>query len=262
MPEVMSETKRISSFKVNGKRVIVFDGLDSLHFVSTADHGCVKSPLLLGMDNGLRRYLNNYFGGINNIHAIAAQHGKEIIVLGAHNSPKEESAVYEGDALFHVHPKNKTSNKILSFTTGDCPYILIEGQNHGLKIVGGVHSGWRGTALNIVGQSLAQVYMLGFASYQLKIALWSGICPNCYEVGKDVKKELRYYKESFKMSKRGAWKLNLAQIIRKQLNQYGIKDDQIVESGICPHCHRDNKGSRWLYSQRMKEPERNGLFIL
>lgn len=255
----MLKAREISSFNVNGKRIIVFNGLNSLHFVSTVDYGCVKPPLLLGMDNGLNNRLNNYFGGINNIHAIAAQHGAEIVVLGS-PSPKEESAVYECDALFHMHQKNQTSNKILSFTTGDCPYILVEGQNADFKIVGGVHSGWRGTALNIVGQSIAQVYELGFASYQLKIALWSGICPDCYEVGKDVKKELRYYKESFKMSKKGAWKLNLAQIIRKQLNAYGIKNDQIFESGICPRCHRDN-GERIFYSQREEEPERNGLFI-
>lgn len=255
----MSKGMEVSSFKVNGKRCVIFNDLKSLHFISTADHGCVKPPLLWGVDNGLNDYLAAFFGGVNSIHAIAAQHGAGIVVLGGPSS-KEESATYRCDALFHMHQKNQTSNKVLSFTTGDCPYILVEGQNADFKIVGGAHSGWRGTALNIVGQSIARVYELGFASYQLRIALWSGICPDCYEVGKDVKKELRYYKESFKMSKKGAWKLNLAQIIRKQLNAYGIKDDQIFESGICPRCHRDN-GNRIFYSQREEEPKRNGLFI-
>lgn len=255
----MLEKRGVSSLKVNDKKVLVFDDLDSLHFVSTVHHGCVKGNLFFGADNGLNDYLADFFGGVNNIHAVAAQHGDEIIVLGG-PSLEEERAIYKCDALFHVQPKNRILNKILSFTTGDCPYILIEGENKDFRIVGGAHSGWRGTALNIVGQSIAQTYMLGFASYQLKIALWSGICKDCYEVGKDVKLALRHHKEGFKMSKRGAWKLNLAQIIRKQLNAAGIKDDQIIESGICPHCHRDNE-SHLLYSHRRGELERNGLFI-
>ena len=67
--------------------------------------------------------------------------------------------------------------------TADCVPILLEGDG----VIAAVHSGWRGTAADIVGRVVRRFEIeYGVPADRLQAALGPAICGQCYEVGTDV----------------------------------------------------------------------------
>lgn len=241
-----------------GKKIAVFTNhIQSPHFISTNDIGDVKNMLFKNETGELNTLFKDIFG-TDILKTIDSQHGDGIVIVNG-----ETPSVVKADSIFEICPNNETGKNILALTTGDCPHILVEGSNKHFKIAGGAHSGWKGTALNIVGKSIAKIAEMGFPKKMLKVAVWPGICPNCYEVGHDVKKELRNYRGHIKQIRKGKWSLDLAGIIKEQLLEAGISDNNIATASFCPHCYRDEEKKPLFYSYRNGDKvARNGLFIM
>lgn len=102
-------------------------------------------------------------------------------IHGAHI--EEVASGYEpsdSDALVTAEP-----GWLLAISVADCAPVLIYDPVRSL--VAGVHSGWRGTAQNIVGatiSTLGQDYGCSAEDLHLYIGPAAGQC--CYEVGEDV----------------------------------------------------------------------------
>ncbi|PIW37214.1 MAG: hypothetical protein COW24_01375 [Candidatus Kerfeldbacteria bacterium CG15_BIG_FIL_POST_REV_8_21_14_020_45_12] len=72
----------------------------------------------------------------------------------------------------------------LGVYTADCVSILFADERSG--VVGTIHAGWRGTALDITRQAIES---LKIHPNNLKVGIGPAICLNCFEVGEEVAKQ-------------------------------------------------------------------------
>lgn len=260
--------------KLNGKRVLVFSRIKSRHFISTSDFGDVKQALTREHSR-LHEHLADRFGH-DRIFFIQAQHGHLVEVMPYNLDDKSRRIFGDGAMYVFYKPEARPLSRrtktflppIIACTTGDCPHLLIEAEKHYCRLVGLVHSGWKGSVANIVGQTIKKIKELGFSPAILTVGLWAGICGNCYEVNKPVRDALFAYPHAFRRGRDdGHWQLSLAAVIREQLRAAGVSEAQITESRFCSHCYKDEKGEPLFYSyrrlyQEKNEMRRNGLFIM
>lgn len=95
------------------------------------------------------------------------------------NSVPEEDLV--GDALLTQQP-----NLLLSIKTADCLPILVVSRDP--KAVAAIHSGWKGTCLDLTQKVIrAMKKELGCSPSSLQAALGPAIGLSSYEVGEDVR---------------------------------------------------------------------------
>lgn len=81
-------------------------------------------------------------------------------------------------------------NLILSCFTADCVPILFYDPQR--KVIGAVHSGWRGTVERI-GERAVQIMYKEFQCdlKDIKVAIGPSICKGCYEISEDVAKRFK-----------------------------------------------------------------------
>lgn len=154
-------------------------------------------------------------------------------VIAAH----EVNDLSEADAIWHarVHPG---SAKVVAVTTADCVPILICDRN--ASVVAAVHSGWRGTAANIAGHTVATLRDRGgVAPEQLLAAIGPCIELAAFEVGEEVAEPFarqfdgRFVSRSFGEKPH----VDLVGFVRAQLLEAGIPDAQIERVGACTHSN-------------------------
>jgi YfiH family protein len=128
--------------------------------------------------------------------------------------------------------------------TADCvPIFLVDRVK---RVIGVVHAGWRGTALNIAGQAV-DVFINRFDSKPRDILATIGpaIGPCCYEVDAAVYQALNMYEmpERPFFFPSGAsvdrWMLDLPLVNRCQLEQRGVPAGNIFSGPHCTSCRSD-----------------------
>ncbi|MFQ6082033.1 MAG: peptidoglycan editing factor PgeF [Candidatus Aminicenantia bacterium] len=171
-----------------------------------------------------------------------------------HIIEKTPNKILRGDALI-------TSRPYILFTirTADClPILLFDPKK---RVIGAIHSGWRGTVKQITKKVVKKmITSLGISSSSLFAFLGPCICQKCYQVGREVKEMLemnlpKY--NSFLVSTRESEKhfldLRKANII--QLNQAVLKDTNIINIELCTKCN-----PRLFHSYR-REPHTKGRML-
>lgn len=73
---------------------------------------------------------------------------------------------------------------LLAVSVADCAPVLLYDPSCG--VIAGVHSGWRGTALNIAGATVDRLAGLGCSRGELRAYIGAAAGQCCYEVGEDV----------------------------------------------------------------------------
>ncbi len=128
----------------------------------------------------------------------------------------------------------------------DCQGILIYDKKN--KVIGNVHSGWRGTLNKIIVNALdtmKSTYNTNFSD--LLVCICPSILECCFEVGKEVVFEFKNnFKNIDKYIKLGEVKegkqkyyIDTVSINRKVLLDLGVKEDNIICSNICTKCNSD-----------------------
>jgi YfiH family protein len=114
----------------------------------------------------------------------------------------------------------------VSVRTADCfPVLLADGRT---RAVAAVHAGWRGTAAEIVIQTLRRMHELfGTDPKDVFAVIGPGIGACCYEVGEDV---------AARFGRKRAGHLDLAAVNRRQLLVAGMPGEQIDAVGSCTYC--------------------------
>ncbi|OGY85807.1 MAG: hypothetical protein A2233_04415 [Candidatus Kerfeldbacteria bacterium RIFOXYA2_FULL_38_24] len=79
---------------------------------------------------------------------------------------------------------SKENGIALGLKTADCVPILFF-EPHA-NIIGAIHAGWRGTALEITRKTLEFLRMKPF---NILVGIGPAICPNCFVVGKEVARQ-------------------------------------------------------------------------
>lgn len=139
-------------------------------------------------------------------------------------------------------------NLYLTIQTADCFPLFIFDQRR--QVVAVVHSGWRGTAANIAGKTVAaMIETFGCEPQNMIAALGPGVQQSCYQVDEQVARRFdsRYLKDDgpqhFLLDVQGA--------IIDQLATAGIPEEQTERDDTCTHCteelyysyRRDGQGS-------------------
>lgn len=138
------------------------------------------------------------------------------------------------------------SNINLMLTFGDCTPILIYDPIK--KVVGNIHSGWRGTVQKI-GQKAVFKMINDYGSKAEDLIICIGPCiGKChFEVSKDVKeiffKTFEYLGRNYDIIKNAEennkYFIDTTLINRLILEEIGVKDKNIIESGLCTVCNKE-----------------------
>lgn len=215
-----------------------------------------KKYLTYNIDNNIECYytykgytLENLIKDLNidNYYILKQIHSNKVFDIT--NIPKN----YEGDGLI----TNK-SNIALVTKSKDCNSIFIIDTKN--KIIGNIHSGWKGTLHSIITIAINQMKeKYNSVSKDIKIVFNPSIRECCFEVDNDVYdlfikkyKDKSYYK---KISNK--YHINLVKIIKDDAKKLGIKEENIIDNNICTLCNR-----KLFNSHRNNDIELNYALII
>lgn len=140
--------------------------------------------------------------------------------------------------------------------TADCVPILIADKKR--MAVAAVHAGWRGTALDVVGETIGEMKRLfGTNPADCKAAIGPSICGKCYEVGEEVIGALHNL-ELGETWRTGERHVELGEVGRLLLERAGVLNSNISIIPKCAYC--DTTFASWRRDRR--EDERQFNFIL
>ena len=144
----------------------------------------------------------------------------------------------------------------LTIYYADCIPVLLYDPKR--RAIGAVHSGWRGTAMGIVGKAAEKMNRLyGAEPADLLAAIGPGIGSCCFETHGDVPEAmLRRWgpdAEAFcRPDGRGKFHVDLKGLLRRQLEGIGVPPDHIDDLDLCTGCHPE------LYWSHRKLGDRRG----
>lgn len=174
-------------------------------------------------------------------------HGDQVLVL--EGDPRERSFVYhhlDYDAII-----TKERGIAIGVLTADCLPILLLDPNK--EVIGVIHSGWRGTCLNICGNVIYKLKK-EFEINPKDILVGVGPCigPCCYEVDikviRSIKNSSTQWKDFIKPLKTNRYSLNLVGLNVQQLIDAGIEKENVHYANVCTACH-----SKLFFSHRAGE---------
>ncbi len=171
------------------------------------------------------------------------------IVHHPNDSPSIRSR--SGDAVLSRHPDVACAVRF-----ADCAPILIGDLRSGA--VAAVHSGWRGTLLDIASVALHSLERLTGAPLDPVAAIGPHIEACCFEVGHDVAAQLRAASpdpDILRTGKRDRPHVDLRAMIHAQLLRAGVSEDRIDHVRGCTVCDRER-----FFSYR-RDGERGGRHL-
>ena len=184
---------------------------------------------------------------IDNYYILKQIHSNKVFDIT--NLPKN----YEGDGLI----TNK-SNIALVTKSKDCNSIFIIDTKN--KIIGNIHSGWKGTLKSIITIAINQMKeKYNSVSKDIKIVFNPSIRECCFEVDNDVYDLfIKKYKDKSYYQKVGnKYHINLVKIIKDDAKKLGIKEENILDNNICTLCNR-----KLFNSHRNNDIELNYALII
>lgn len=184
---------------------------------------------------------------IDNYYILKQIHSNKVFDIT--NIPKN----YEGDGLI----TNK-SNIALVTKSKDCNSIFIIDTKN--KILGNIHSGWKGTLHSIITIAINQMKeKYNSVSKDIKIVFNPSIRECCFEVDNDVYDLfIKKYKDKSYYQKVGnKYHINLVKIIKDDAKKLGIKEENIIDNNICTLCNR-----KLFNSHRNNDIELNYALII
>lgn len=176
-----------------------------------------------------------------NIIMLEQVHGDSIIHVVSEPS-EDQVAVAEADGLITALP-----GICLVIRTADCVPVFMYDPVE--KVLGAVHSGWKGTLLDISGRCVNDIVRIyGSKPENMYAFILPSIGPEFYEVNNDVAKFFPDETEE----RDGKLFVNLWQRVEKSLKKEGIDESRIFNSGIC-----NRKNCKEFYSHRNGDMGRN-----
>lgn len=144
------------------------------------------------------------------------------------------AAIENTDALVSDRP-----GIAIGVHTADCvPVVLFDPV---ARIIGAVHSGWRGTVGRISAAAVREMCTLGATPGQIHAAMGPCICPDCFEVGEEVAEEfIKANLGGFIIRKPGAKPhIDLPAAVAATLMESGLEKSNIALPPECNRCRPD-----------------------
>ncbi len=201
---------------------------------------------------------SKHLGTSNSIHKVLQKHSNKYIYASKTSLDHPE----ESDGI--ISDKSKQSLWVYS---ADCIPILIADRNTG--ITAACHAGWRGIEKKIVARILEGMITVGCQKNDIIVALGPAISGDSYQVDLDVANKIiisvdklvqaksKCHEELYQFSKKNnhliirgkhsksKWNIDLREATVLQLQNFGIKTEQI---SVCPLC--TFKSHEIFYSKR------------
>lgn len=117
--------------------------------------------------------------------------------------------------------------------TADCAPVLLWEENN--ELFGVVHTGWRGAAKKLAAKTASKMLELG-AGKPLSAFVGPRIQPCCFEVGAEL---LPQFPEGAFSRRAGKLYLDLGTVLRLQLQEAGLKRENILLHEACTCCGTD-----------------------
>jgi YfiH family protein len=136
-----------------------------------------------------------------------------------------------GEADGHFAAKRGTA---MAVTVADCVPVFVAHPSGAAQVL---HSGWRGTAANILKVGLAMMKAAGNRLADARVHLGPAICGSCYEVSPDVYEQLTGRKPERPTP------VDLRAILASQARECGV--ERVTISPRCTRCDNDR-----FYSHR------------
>ncbi|MCL1864574.1 MAG: polyphenol oxidase family protein [Spirochaetes bacterium] len=168
-------------------------------------------------------------------------HGDRLIDV-AHNPIEDLPCIGDGDGLL-----TGLRGILLVIRTADCVPLFLYDEKQ--KKLGAVHSGWKGSALNIAGKCVMEM-IDKYASdpLDIKAFILPSIGPESYEVNEDV----AVHFPANRIVRAGKLYVDLWGAVEDSLKKAGIKHENIYNTNICNRInHRD------FFSHRFGDEGRN-----
>ncbi|WP_455242182.1 peptidoglycan editing factor PgeF [Petrachloros mirabilis] len=216
------------------------------HFFGTRAHAekinfDVGVPARSGGSGG-----SGWFLSVKQVHGTGA-----LIVDRALN---ESDRFVEGwDALVTDQP-----GVTVAVRTADCVPVLVCDRRR--RAVAAIHAGWRGALAGIVPRTIELMRSrFKVMEADLRISIGPSAGPCCYEVDETVLAPLRNLVPEWKslvQEDRGTKaKLDLKALVRRQIQDCGLRQEQVSSVNLCTICHED-----LFYSYR-REGRVNGTMV-
>lgn len=129
-------------------------------------------------------------------------------------------------------------------STADCQAILLYDFNK--KVIGNIHSGWRGTANRIIENAInIMINDYNCNSKDIKAYICPSILKCCFEVEEEVKEEFISKFKDIDISdlikkEKNKYKIDLVTINIRVMERLGILKQNIIKSNICTKCNTNN----------------------
>lgn len=139
-----------------------------------------------------------------------------------------------------------TNCKDIALSTINADCILLIFYDPVKKVIANVHSGWRGTIKRISVKAVKKMQEeYGSKLEDIICCMSPSICKDHFEVDEDVynlfKNEFNEINEYDKVyeKKNDKWLIDTILINRLMLKRAGLKEENIIDSGICSVCNKD-----------------------
>jgi len=162
-------------------------------------------------------------------------HGDDILVAKKSHVIPAQVGIFDAkgcpDADAYI---TNEKNLPIAIRTADCVPVFIFDPLR--RVIGLAHAGWRGTYKKIAAKTVQRMKeKFSCEPSDLKIVLAPSIRDCCYQVGE----EFREYFSSYVKDRGGYLYVDVVAANRDQLMQVGVKQENILDSGICTCCHKN-----------------------
>lgn len=148
---------------------------------------------------------------------------------------------------------------LMTFHADCVPVFFVDSKR---KVIGLVHSGWKGT-LNQINIKMLNLFLEEYESdlSDVLVALGPSIGGCCYEVGEELYQKFiqvnNSYQKFFSVHNTGKYHLDLQLLIEFDLLSFGIPRENISISGMCTKCNPE-----LFFSHRAHGDKRGGMAAL
>lgn len=163
---------------------------------------------------------------------------------------KEGFIENEGDAII-----TDVKNTAIGVFTADCvPVILADPKKN---VAAAIHSGWKGTFSSITLKTIERLKKeYGVDPKDLKAYIGPHIRQCCYEISDELKEKFIKEKDIDENILFQGRNLSMEQCIIQNLNNGGVRQENIISLGLCTYCSKDIK----LHSYRRSNGDYGRLF--
>ena len=200
-----------------------YDSLNLAYHVGDEKESVRKNRELI-----LKRAL---YPGPGYIYSARQVHGDNIIYIGKGIKHSNGDIQEDADGLM-----TDQKNMPVMVMGADCSLLVIADLKN--RAVCAVHSGWKGTLDRVVLKTL-KVFCGHFGSNKCNIDIFigPGIRKCCYQIGEDLAGSFRdVFGGDGLLSKGCSQYLDLAELNRMQIREFGIPEKNIFDTRVCTGC--------------------------